>query len=101
MPAPLTLESYQPCVNEEFVLHDASSGPQTLTLRAADAGIDTEDQVSFSLLFEAADGVYRPQQIYRLSHARLGEFDLFLVPIRRKRDVLYEAVFNLLKDGVQ
>jgi len=36
-----------------------------------------------------------PQGIYGLSHERMGDFDLFLVPISREElGFRYEAVFN-------
>lgn len=49
----------------------------------------------FSLVFLGPPQTILPQRIYRIAHATLGEFDLFLVPIGRDASgVQYEAVFT-------
>lgn len=49
---------------------------------------------SFSLLFLGRAPLL-PQATYRVQHAELGSFPLFLVPIQREGDGhCYEAVFN-------
>jgi hypothetical protein len=49
----------------------------------------------FSLLFKHAGTTVCPQGIYRLSHAKQDEFEIFLVPIGRDESgVRYEAIFN-------
>lgn len=54
------------------------------------------DHPAFSLFFDAADADVREQQIFALEHAKLGQFDLFLVPVGRTESggVSYEAVVN-------
>ncbi len=102
MNTPVVPATYTACLNEEFVLHLEDQRTQVLVLKAVDLVHDNDDQLAFSLLFAAAAGAPLPQGLYRLSHARLGTIDLFLVPLQRKRDGLsYEAVFNLLKDEAQ
>lgn len=101
MSAIINPESYTPHLEEEFVHTDASGATHRFVLKSVERTIDTEDQLCFSLLFKASDGRL-PQANYTLSHPKLGETDLFLVPLQRKRDgFLYEAVFNLLKDEAQ
>ena len=102
MPTPATPESYEACLNEDFSLPLTDGTAIPLTLTQVKRHRDNAVQISFSLtFFGKTPGVF-PQQIYRLSHPRLGELDLFLVPIQQKADgVLYEAVFNLLKDETQ
>jgi len=58
-------------------------------------------QEMFSIEFCCRSSVVLPQRIYRLEHDKLGQFDLFLVPIRKDdHGVYYEAVFNrMLKDS--
>ena len=54
-------------------------------------------QESFSLIFQAPASRYLPQQIYRLVHNRLGEMELFLVPVGHQgNSFLYEVIFNHL-----
>jgi hypothetical protein len=49
----------------------------------------------YALLFRGPGTFVLPQQIYKLKHDRLGEFDLFLVPVGRDANgVHYEAVIN-------
>jgi hypothetical protein len=48
----------------------------------------------FSLVFRGPAAPVLPQGTYRLSHAELGELDLFLVPIGPDAEGMrYEAVF--------
>ncbi|MFC5742321.1 DUF6916 family protein [Dyella tabacisoli] len=49
----------------------------------------------FSLLFRNESAILLPQKIYQMTHAALGEFGIFLVPIARDRDgFIYQAVYN-------
>ena len=51
----------------------------------------------FAIYFRGAPTFFMPQRTYRLEHATLGEFDLFIVPIARDAEGFrYEAVFNFL-----
>jgi hypothetical protein len=50
---------------------------------------------NFSLVFRGPNERPLPQMTYRLRNDSLGEFDLFVVPVRRDVEgVYYEAVFN-------
>jgi hypothetical protein len=49
----------------------------------------------FSVTFRGPRDLNAPQRIYGLSHERLGEFELFLVPLGPNEDgMLLEAVFG-------
>ncbi|MGB7921691.1 MAG: hypothetical protein WCF57_00470 [Pyrinomonadaceae bacterium] len=57
----------------------------------------TPMQEQFSVLFRAPNEPYIKQGIYKMEHDKIGEFALFLVPVRKDQDGLYyEAVFNRL-----
>lgn len=58
----------------------------------------THDGECFSLYFRGPASENLPQATYRLEHAALGEFSLFLVPGRADESgqVVYEAVINHL-----
>lgn len=58
-------------------------------------------QEMFSIEFRCRSGSVLPQRAYRLEHEKMGQLDLFLVPIRKDDQwVYYEAVFNqLFKDS--
>jgi hypothetical protein len=93
----LSLEQFAGCLNETFaarmqgmdapfVLVDA----QPLPHRGRDAA-----RAPFSLMFRNGSPLLFPQQTYRMQHPRLGELDIFLVPVARDREgFLYQAVFN-------
>ena len=102
MPTPTSPESYEACLNEDFPLPITDGTAIPFTLTQVKRHRDNSTQLSFSLLFLGKTAGVLPQKTYLLNHARLGELTLFLVPIQQKADgVLYEAVFNLLKDEAQ
>jgi hypothetical protein len=58
----------------------------------------TGSDLCFSALFGGPLSVPLPQRTYRLRHAALGTFSVFLVPVGRPARVrLYEAVCNRLE----
>jgi hypothetical protein len=61
-------------------------------------GGDTHEQAGmerFSVYFDGPADPFLPQRTYSVEHARMGTFDLFIVPIARQQQVCrYEAVFN-------
>ena len=51
----------------------------------------------FSIFFDGAEA-YLPQSLYHLEHEKMGEVDIFLVPISgHQNGHRYEAVFNYYK----
>ena len=53
---------------------------------------------SFSLIFKASDELPPLTSIHKISHPRLGKFDLFLTRYKTQNDELfYEAVINHLQ----
>ncbi|HEX9638727.1 MAG TPA: hypothetical protein VGB99_14410 [Acidobacteriota bacterium] len=56
---------------------------------------ETVELETFSIAFRGSAQQPLGQGIYRFEHERLGEFDLFIVPIAADREnYTYEAVFN-------
>ena len=52
----------------------------------------------FSVFFDGPSHVRLPQLLYSLKHAKMGEFEIFLVPISgNEKGFRYEAVFNYFK----
>lgn len=94
-----TCATFQARLNEQFTLA-VDDGPSH-ALELVDArespvnpGFDGA-RVPFSIVFRDPAGVVLPQRTYRLEHAELGTFDLFMVPIAKTPDgVRYEAVFT-------
>lgn len=49
----------------------------------------------FSVFFDGPGDIRLPQQIYRVRHEEMGEFELFIVPVSGdEKGFRYEAVFN-------
>jgi hypothetical protein len=56
---------------------------------------DGAARAPFILTFHGPVEVLLPQSIYVLEHERLGQLEIFLVPVNQDDDhVAYEAVFN-------
>lgn len=52
----------------------------------------------FSVFFTGPGDPFLPQKVYRVEHKRMGEFELFLVPIAGdEKSYRYEAVFNYFR----
>jgi hypothetical protein len=52
----------------------------------------------FSVFFEGPGDSLLPQQNFQMRHEVMGEFEMFLVPIRgNEQGFRYEAVFNYFK----
>jgi hypothetical protein len=57
------------------------------------------DVERFSLYFYGPSDLLLPQRMYRVAHERLGEHDIFLVPVAQEpRGYRYEAVFSYFKE---
>lgn len=98
MSALLDPASYTPHIDTDFVVTLLDGSPRTFRLKFVQCTIDEPWQLAFSLQF-SSPGPLLEQHIYPVSHPALGTFELFLVPVRaRQRELLYEAVFNLLRE---
>ena len=58
----------------------------------------SDRQEQFSLVFRGPNETFLGQGLRRLNHERMGEFDLFLVPISQDaHGYRYESVFNRIR----
>jgi hypothetical protein len=90
-------DAFFACLHTRFRLADDPAADFALELVEVTELKTAPQQQSFSVYFKAPANRYLPQQIYRLAHDRLGELDLFLVPVGRQEGAfLYEAAFNCL-----
>jgi hypothetical protein len=97
----ITYESLAENLNTKFRVPVESGEPLELELIEISEKRQVGDSEHFSIVFRGGLGFLLPQRIHRLEHERLGEFDLFLVPIAREADGFrYEAIFNrFVRDG--
>jgi hypothetical protein len=92
-------DDFAPHVGTEFelALEEESAPVCTLTLTDVSESSQAagEGRVSFSLLLDGPPVPALPQGTYILTHAALGSFALFLVPVGADADRrTYQAVFN-------
>lgn len=92
-------ETFAAHVHSPFVVqHDDSPVELDLieakTSQAHDPARGTE---SFSLIFRGPEVTPLAQDNYHFSHRQLGEFMLFIVPIKHDaKGIQYQAIFNRL-----
>jgi Domain of unknown function (DUF6916) len=98
-------ESFARQLNTKFSFDHPEIPSATLKLVEVNDLTPTESRRSaaatgrecFAVLFKGAGNTALRQETYTVSHAALGKFEMFVVPIGHKRDGrYYEAVFNRL-----
>ena len=95
-----TMQTFSEHLNTSFRLrlNDADAMEAQL-VEVRDNGTTTY-QEQFSLIFRTPRDRPPQQGLYKIEHEKLGEFELFLVPVRADRQGMnYEAVFNRLLEG--
>jgi L-ascorbate metabolism protein UlaG (beta-lactamase superfamily) len=104
MPETLSKESFAEQLNTKFrVLLESGDAPEVELELAEVVEFPTlthgrTDVERFSLFFYGPGDLFLPQQMYRLAHERMGELDIFLVPVAQEpRGYRYEAVFSYYK----
>ena len=91
----ITKEMFRESLNTKFRLRVETPDPLEIELIELTESISTPKHEQFALLFRGPQNLYLPQMIYHVEHEKLGEFDLFLVPVGRDQNGFqYEAVFN-------
>lgn len=103
MAADLTEKEFSKHVNTKFQLELDEQTPFELELVEVKgyvaAPTDQAGLERFSAYFVGPAEHYLPQKVYSLQHDKMGELDIFLVPIGQdERGFLYEAVFNYSKE---
>ncbi len=98
----VTVSVFQACLGNAFRIYEGSGGTVDTTLitatshgsrHAGDGSSAQRD--AFSIVFRGPATPVLPQRIYTLEHAKLGRFDVFLVPIGPDAEgMCYEAIFN-------
>ncbi len=94
----LTADDFSPHLNQEFQIQlDTNT---TLMVQLTEVTINKQleernGRQSFSLVFRGPRDLELTQGIYPMSHDKIGEVDLFLVPIGPdEKGMCFEAVFN-------
>lgn len=80
-----------------FRIAPDSREPMELTLSQVSELRTSPGQENFSIVFRGPADRLLSQGTYTLAHDRLGELDIFIVPVARdEQGISYEAVFNRL-----
>jgi hypothetical protein len=89
----LVTQTFVPLIGDRFTAAPSLGGePLELELvSCTESPHARPDHPAFALAFRAARGGPPDQQIFSLAHPRLGELELFLVPVGPQE---YEAVVN-------
>lgn len=97
------MENFTRELNACFTLCPAGGSPITTELvevRSNGYTVPGRGKENFSLLFSDRANPSIGQGLVKVRHPRLGEFELFLVPVMPDRPgVCYQAVFNFLADA--
>jgi hypothetical protein len=94
----LNMQSFNQCLGTSFFVKDSNSKATAFKLIEVynwQRNSVTTRKECFSLIFRAPDSTRLGQNTYAVEHDSLGNFQLFVVPIRRNDNGrYYEAVFN-------
>lgn len=86
-------ETFEPHIGSIFAAQVADTAVR-LELMEVKHGVSTPTMSQFSLFLKGPAEPLLQQQIVHLSHAALGEMDLFVVPVAREGEcVVYEVAF--------
>ena len=82
-------------LHTKFQLNGNAAGPLTMELEEIKEGEPSPKVELFSVFFRGPAAPFLPQQIYRLEHDKLGDFELFLTAVATdEKGILYESVFH-------
>lgn len=95
----LKKESFDAHMNDKFEIHTESAGVVEVEL-VEGTEENNENVECFSLIFKGPKDKEFEQGIHKIKHQKIGELNLFLVPIVSKKQdgIYYQAVFNRLRE---
>lgn len=94
----LTHDIFATLVNTEFKVALGPDQQVELQLEEVSELRLSDRQEQFSIVFRGPNETFLNQGVRQLSHERLGQFELFLVPIAQDAEgYRYESVFNRIR----
>ena len=94
----LTYEAFIQSVNTMFQVEMGADRHVELELTDVSERKLTPRQEQFAIVFRGSSDAFLGQGTRLMTNERMGEFDLFLVPIRQDtQGFYYEAVFNRIR----
>src|SRR5215213_561167 len=99
MGASLTHEAFSQQANTKFQVQVDENTPVELELTEVSELKLYPHQEEFSIIFRGPLTTFLGQGVHIFSHDQIGQFELFIVPIRQdEQGFYYEAIFNRLRD---
>lgn len=88
----LTVDDFRPLQGDRFRISPDEAEPFEVELvEATEIPREPGGRAPFSLVFKGGPNPPLPQRTYRVEHEKLGELEIFIVPIALDQ---YEAVFT-------
>ena len=91
-------DDFEACLQQVFVLTDGDYQDELELIsvdRLPNADVAGDRKQAFSLVFRSRRETIIEQRIYAMQNERLGEVEIFIVPIAQDAEgVRYEAVFS-------
>jgi hypothetical protein len=98
MAASLEHETFSRYLNTSFRISLGESNSVEAVLNTVNDLQLSPQQERFAIIFRGPREPILNQAMYRFEHDEMGEFNLFIVPIRQDDDgTFYEAVFNRMR----
>jgi len=99
MDVSLTHEAFAQNVNTKFRVSTDDTNRVELELAEVSELKEVKAQEQFAVLFRGPLDLFMGQGIRSFDHDKLGQFELFIVPIRHdEQGYYYEAVFNRFRE---
>jgi hypothetical protein len=99
MDGSLTHEAFVQNVNTNFRVSGDDSGQIDLELTEVSELKLVKTQEEFAIVFRGPLDHFLEQSIHSFDHEKMGQFELFIVPIRQNAEgFYYEAVFNRFRE---
>ncbi len=100
MEAALTHQEFAQSLNTKFQVQiDASTSVQLEAVELSELK-QSARQEEFSVVFQGPNETFLGQGMRQFSHSQMGQFVIFIVPIRQdNRGYYYEATFNRVRSA--
>lgn len=93
----LQSSDFKSCLHQDFLLYVGELALHTELIQVTELGAAAANtqRRPFSIIFRGPKNPRLPQMIYKVTHEKLGELEIFLVPVAvDEKGYQYEAVFN-------
>lgn len=98
----LTHEEFSQQVNTQFIVQLDETNTEQLELTEISPLKLYPRQEEFTIVFRGPLNTFLGQGARVFSHTKMGQFELFIVPIRQDdKGFYYEAIFNRIRENTE